>query len=457
MRGVRSSTVCAATLIALLASGPAASAPAAPALVPFHAADPAEPDSTFDGFLDQLADSTSDYFGISAVPPDTAGFDSSLAYGIANPRVRRVRVRPSFYPDLKFSRVDGPVYALVAGLNGVPRLGELRAEVSYASGPNDVLWQGRWTRLFGGGDHRWRATAGGGLTTESMDRERSSVRLASVRAFLFGKDSHHYLRRKGFDLGLQRELSFAQLGIRYRDMDESAIATSAGWNLFHNPLSTFDNLPAANGRAREFEYAATVHVDPFPIQAEVIHQTSGAGIGSDFEYRRTRVAASSDIGLGQWATLVPQAVYGRLTGQAIPQAAFFLGGSRSLRSLSSGDRGGTGYALARIELIGADDVLELLRIPHPAFLPLQLGAFTGVGAVWGQDPFGGPTREGDNWPDDRHWVSEAGVSVIYQPGIPNPTSLVRLNYAWALGPAHESTRFSLSFSHALDFLRTFRN
>jgi len=451
-------TRCVAFTLMLIGPGCAASAFASPATgVPFHAADPTAPDSTLDGFLEQLADSTTEYFGISADPPDTAGLDSSLAYGLAHPRVRRIRWRPSFYPDFKFNRVDGPVYTLASGLSPTREFGDLHAELSYASGPNDVLWQARWTRLFGSRETPWQFTVGGGLQTESMDRERSSVRLAAVRAFLFGKDSHHYLRREGFDAGLQHELSFARLGVRYRDMDESPIATSAGWNLFHNPLSTFDNLPAFPGRARELEYAATVHVDPFPVGAEVIHQTSSAGIGSDFEYRRTRVAVSSDMGLGSWATLVPQAVYGRLTGQAVPQAAFFLGGSRSLRSLSSGARGGTGYALARLEVIGANDVLETLRIPHPAFLPLQLGAFVGSGAVWGVDPYGGPARSGGDWPDANHWVSETGVSVIYQPGIPSPTSLVRLTYAWPLGPDRESSRFSLSFTHAMDFLRTFGN
>ncbi len=417
----------------------------------------AAPDSTFDGFLDQLADSTSRYFGVSASPPDTAGLDSALAYGLAHPQARRVRLRPSIAPDFTFNRVDGPVYILAAGLGTLSGIGEFHGEAGYASGPNDVLWQARWTKVFGGREGRWRFSTGLGLETGSMDRERTSVRLTAARAFLVGKDDHHYLRREGFDLGLQRELLFARLGIRYRDMEESAIATRAGWNLFGRPLSTYDNLPAFAGRAREFEYSALVHADPFPVEAEILHQTSGNAIGSDFEYRRTRVALSGDIGLGARATLLPQLMYGRFTGQALPQALFYLGGSRSMRSMSSSARGGTHGAQARLEVIGADDVLTLLRIPHPAFLPLQLGAFAGVGAVWGADPFGGPARSGGDWPDAQHWVSEAGLSVIYQPGIPTPTTFVRFNYAWPLGPERESTNISVSVSHAMDFLRTSRD
>ena len=437
--------------MALLACGLAASTPA-------NASDPASaaPDSTLDGFLDQLADSTSQYFGVTAAPADTAGLDSALAYGLAHPHAPRARLRPSFNPDFSFNRVDGPVYTLGARLGRASEVGELRAGASYASGPNDVLWQAHWTKLFGGEDGPWRFSAGGGLETETLDREPPNMWLVAASAFLIGNDSQHYLRSEGFGCELQRELSFARLGVRYRDMDESPIATSAGWNLFHRPLSPYDNLPAFRGRARELEYAANLRVDPLPIEAEAIYQTSGHGIGSDFEYRRTRVAASGNLGVGPWATLVPQVLYGRLTGQAVPQASFYLGGPNSLRSLPSGARGGTDYTLARIELIGADDVLETLHIPHPAFLPLQLGAFAGAGAVWGEDPFGGPTRSGGAWPDASHWVSEAGVSVIYQPGIPNPTSLVRLHCAWPLGPGGGPARFSLSFSPAMDFLRKLR-
>jgi hypothetical protein len=290
-----------------------------------------------------------------------------------------------------------------------------------------------------------------------MDRERTNLRLVSAVAFLFGEDGHHYLRRRGWELGLRRELSFAELGVSYRDMDESAIATSAAWSVFHDFTSPYDNLAAHTGRARELEYAGNATVDPLPVEIEVIYQTSGNAIGSDFEYRRTRVAASGDIGLGSWGTIVPQVAYGRLTGEAVPQASFYLGGSRSIRSLSAGSRGGTGYAVGRLDVIGVTDVLETLHVPHPAFLPLQLGAFTAAGAVWGVDPFGGPTRSGTDWPSSGDWVSEAGVSLIYQPGIPDPTTLIRVNYAVALGPAWESNVFSISVSVAKDFLRRFRN
>ena len=58
----------------------------------------------------------------------------------------------------------------------------------------------------------------------------------------------------------------------------------------------------------------------------------------------------------------------------------------------------TGCLIGRLELLGTADVLEALRAPHPAFLPIQLGAFAAAGAVWGADPYGGPPRPGGDWP-----------------------------------------------------------
>jgi outer membrane protein assembly factor BamA len=178
-------------------------------------------------------------------------------------------------------------------------------------------------------------------------------------------------------------------------------------------------------------------------------------LNSDFEYRRTRGVIGADIGLGSWAALLPQFVYGRLTGTPIPQAAFFLGGSRSLRGVHSASRGGTGYAFGRLELIGTTDVLKAARIPHPSAFPIQLATFVGAGAVWGQDPLGGPTRPGVNWPNLEEWSSEVGLAALYQPGFPDRTGLVRFNYTWPLGPSIESPRLTIAYSRAMDLLRPF--
>jgi hypothetical protein len=413
----------------------------------------AAPDTSLDRFLERMSDSTSVYFGVAAAKLDTAGLDSALAHGLTHrERPRRAPLRRRFVPDFAFNRVDGPVYSLTTALGYPSGWGRISGSGSYASGPNDVLWSAQYAKGWGAPGRSWQIDLGGGTGTATMDREVRGRRLATISAFLYGRDDHDYLRRAGATIGIHHDVGRWDVGARFRDQVETPIATSAGWDLFHRPLTTYTNLPAWRGRAREAEFSAGVDVPRVPVRLEIVHNPSGHAIGSDFEYRRTRIAASGTFGVSRGATLVPQAVYGRLSGQPVPQAMFYLG-SRSLRRLSSDARAGTGLVLGRLELIGTTDVLSALRVPHPAFLPLQLGVFAGTGAVWGTDAFGGPSRPGVDWPRRQEWLSEAGVSLIYQPGIPDPLSLMRLNCAWPVGPDHGPARLSIEFTRALDLTR----
>ena len=413
----------------------------------------AAPDTTLDQFLGRLSDSTSAYFGISAAAPDTAGLASALAYGLVHPApIPRVRLRPAVLPDFGFNRVDGPVYSLAARLGRERTIGELEVGGGYAAGADDGLWRARYAKLWGRPPRTWRLELEGGLETASMDPDHPIGRLNTLRAFIAGKDGDHYLRRAGFRVRSARALGFGRLSAGYRDMAESEVATSASWDLLRRDLTRFGNLAARRGRAREVELAADLELRPLPVALEVLHRTSGRGIGSDFEYRRTRVAVSGNLGLRRWAALLPQAAYGRLNGEPLPQAMFYLGGDQSMRSLPTAARGGTGCVIGRLELLGTADVLEALRAPHPAFLPIQLGAFAAAGAVWGVDPYGGPPRPGGDWPRAADWVSEVGLSLIHQPGLPDPTGLLRVSYAWPLGPTVERARLSLSYTRALDLL-----
>jgi hypothetical protein len=110
-------------------------------------------------------------------------------------------------------------------------------------------------------------------------------------------------------------------------------------------------------------------------------------------------------------------------------------------------------ALARLDLIESDDVLALARIPHPAWLPIQAGAYASAGATWGADPYGGPARGGLSLPDEEHWVSEAGAALLWRPGLPDPSGFFRFSYAWPLGPARESARFTATYSRALALVK----
>jgi len=213
------------------------------------------------------------------------------------------------------------------------------------------------------------------------------------------------------------------------------------------------NLPAARGRTREFTLEAGVRTPGIPVRAEIGYVSSSAATGSDFEYRRTRAALAGDFGIARRIAIVPQLAYGRLTGDALPQESFYLGGSNSSRGLLGATRGGTGQALARLDLIGSDDILALAHLPHPAWLPIQVGAFATAGAVWGTDPYGGPARGGVDWPDSEHWVSEAGGALLWRPGLPDPAGFFRFSYAWPLGPPRESAGFTASYSRAIALVK----
>lgn len=418
-------------------------------------AGPAAPDSALDRFLGVMSDSTATYFGMTAVRPDTAGLDSALSYGLAHPGAQRRRGRfsLSYRPDLGFSRVDGPVYGGAVAIGRASALGRLEGLVDWASGPNDVLGGATYQRSTQGRDATWSLRLAGGRRTDGMDRDSRDIMLAMVRAFFSGTDYKHYLRRDGFEGSLARETGTWRVEGGYRDMLEQPLPITATWNLVNaEPAVTF-NLPAARGRNREFTLGAATRLPKAPVWCEIGYASSSGATSSDFEYRRTRAALAADFAAGRRLAIVPQFSYGRLTGEAVPQASFYLGGTNSMRGLLGATRGGTGMALARLDLIESDDVLALARIPHPAWLPIQAGAYAAAGAVWGADPYGGPARGGLSLPDEEHWVSEAGAALLWRPGLPDPAGFFRFSYAWPLGPARESARFTATYSRALALVK----
>lgn len=419
----------------------------------------AEPDSGVTEFLKQLSDSTDRYFGRAAAPLDTAGLDSALIFALANPEFENSR-RPihfSAYPTFSFNRVDGPTYGAAGAMGNIRRWGELFGAAAYAVGPND--WQG-------GGGYRgafrldralWTVRLYGGINTVSMGRERSEKHLTTARALVAGADRRNYLHEEGVQFRLDRETDNFRVGVGYHNMLESPLSTTTTWNLTGRDISVLGNLAAVPGRIADVELSATWRLPVIPFTAEVAHHEGTDAFGGDFDYSRTRGSLAGSYGIGGLATLVPQFLYGHLNGDVLPQTSFYMGGSHSLRSVPAQSLAGSGVAVARLDLIGAADILALARIPHPDALPMQLGIFAGAGAVWGQDPYGGPTRRGVDWPGRENWVSEVGVSLSYQPGIPDPTMLMRINYAVPLGPDREHEKWTISFTRAIDLVRPLGN
>jgi hypothetical protein len=246
-----------------------------------------------------------------------------------------------------------------------------------------------------------------------------------------------------------RSPPWLRLGVGYSDELESPLAVTTGWDLSRRPLSVTDNLQARFGRARELELNGTVRLPLVPGFAQLEYRTSGEAMNSDFSYRRTRFAAGAEIGVGGIVSLVPQIEYGRLAGELVPQAAFYFGGSRSLRTVESGALGGTGKALARLDAIGARDIMGATRIFGLPANSVTAGVFVAIGAVWGEDPYGGPTQPGVDWPERQQWLSEVGASLLLRPGVPDPAGFIHFDYGWPIGPQNRSARFSLYYARPL--------
>ncbi len=410
-------------------------------------------DTSLHRFLDTLADSTDRYFGVVAVPVDTAGLDSALAARLAGPwRDPRDRARIALRPLYSFDRVDGSRWGGRAALENRLQRWRLEGDLGYAAGSDAWLGGGEASASFRRRGASWRLWLAGGRRTEGMNRERDEARVATLRALLRGSDRQHYLRRDGWSLGAGAAGSGWRASLEYRDRLESPLAVTTRWNLSRRALAVEDNLAALPGRARELAFSGRARLPGTPFRLAVAKQVSGGALGSDFDYRRARVALGGDLSAGGRVSVVPQWMYGRLLGDPVPQASFFLGGPRTLRSMPREALAGTGIAVARLDLIGVDDLLALARVPHPAMFPIQGGVFAAAGAVWGADPFGGPGSPRDGWPDRDAWHSEAGVALLYRPGMPDEDAYLRLHLAWPVGNHRGGPRWSVAYSRALDLL-----
>ena len=404
---------------------------------------PAAPDTSLGGHLGGFSDSTDRYFGVSAAPVDTTGLDSALHA----PR----RLQFGFAPTFDFSRVDGSTPGLSVSLGAAPPepgrtgWGTFRGGIARANGPRVTLGDVRYTNRLWLARQPFDLSLWGGRKTAPLDRDDDDL-LTMARALLCGGDWTQYHRSEGFEVSVARRHGWWRASAGYRDLLQSPLRTTATWNLFDRDLEMPGNLAATRGRAHELEYSAAARWPRLPLHTEIGCQTSSRRTGSDFEYRRARVAAGLDFSLGRFASLVPQFSYGRLTGDLPPQAAFYLGGSGTLRSLRRDERSGSGLALAKLDLIGTRDLLALLRIPHLAALPLQGALFAATGATWGRDPHGGTVVRGGAWPDRLDWVSEAGASLLYS-SAPFPT--LHCSYAWPIGPGAREGRWTVSFTRPL--------
>jgi hypothetical protein len=414
-------------------------------------------DSTVEGYVRSMADSTDAWFGLSARPADTTGIDSARTYRLAHPGAAGGRrgLGLSLAPLLTFNRTLGPAWGGEASIRLPAGTGRLGASAQRAVAAK--LWLGggelakRWQS--DSNEDFWRASASAGRRCESMDRDRFDPFFSALGAFVGGSDRTHYLRRDGARALVERGTTRAWGRLQVRDELESPLATTATWNLSQAVPAVVRNDSAATGRVREVYAHGGLRLPHSSFRLDAQAWSAGGALGGGLAYTRTDVAIGGPIALGRHLVLAPQAEYGRLTGAAPPQDVFYLGGG-TLRTVDEHGLQGTGRAIARADLLVMDAVQTLLGLERAPTFPIQLGAFVGTGARWGYDPASGRaalTRL--DWPRRREWLSEAGVSVMYRPGLPHPDSFVRLDYAVPLGAGARAAKYYFSYATALNFLR----
>jgi len=423
-------------------------------------ADSAPGDSLLDAYVRSMSDSTDAWFGRTAAPLDTAGLDTALAAGLA--RGQRGRWRASngrgldfaYGPALGFNRADGGELGVDASA-GIRRLGRLSGRLQYTTGTHDVLGEGAWSKSWRvpGLDARAALRVAAGRYTETFDREHYGWLYSALNAAVAGEDRHQYLRRDGFVTSLRLGGEAGSATVGWRDQLESPLPYTTDWFLFGRGPTLAFNDAAAFGRARELTLSGEVEIPGTRYRLGATHWTSDPRFGSDFRYRRTRVTLGGDVSLGQHLALVQQATYGRLRGQVLPQDAFYLGGSSTLRTLERNELAGAGRTFARVDLMLVDELGALLHVPLPAWLPLQLGGFAASGAVWGSDGAGGALPSTRDGPRREDWLSEVGIGLSWRHGIPDPQSAVRFEYAHPIGADGRSSKFTISFQRPLNLLQ----
>ncbi|MCC6350382.1 MAG: hypothetical protein IT347_12415 [Candidatus Eisenbacteria bacterium] len=414
-------------------------------------------DSTMHSYFRALSDSTDAYFGLSAQPADTAGLDSALAAGLARPpgMAPRGALRLSLAPAFSFNRALGAVYggSAALGLGRAPN--RLAGQLQWANGPNQ--WYGGGELLLGRARPRQDASVtlsvSGGRRFEALNRDRYSSGFATLNALVWGSDRHSYLRRDGVRAELAHRGAAGWSALAYRWELESPLSTTAGWTLTGAGLEVEANAPAVFGRASELSVSAGARLPWAPFAAEATLWNAGGALGGDLAYHRYRAAFGGGIPLGAHLALAPQLEYARLRGAPLAQDALYVGGSYSLLTVPSQSLAGTGRAIARVDLLLQDDVPTLLGLRRNPAFPLQAGVFATTAARWGFDPASGAPRiVARNWPRAGEWMPEAGLSLMYRPGLPDPETWLRVDYAWPLGPGDRDATLYVSWKRTLHLL-----
>jgi len=416
-------------------------------------------DSSFDSYMHGLSDSTDTWFGATATPLDTTGLDSALAAALALPPGKQLRRTDKgfpieFTPAPGYNRADGAQLGVGASMSrGIP--GRISGRAQYTTGTKDVIGDASWDGAFRLRKSRTRLAlrAAVGRWTEVADRDSYDPVVTTMASLVFGGDLHQYLRRDGWRASARWDRDRVWAALAWRDQLESSLPFTTDWALFGSQeLDT--NFTAAYGRVHELGITGELPVPGTRFRVQAGHWTSAPKWGSAFDYNRTLVAAGGDLSLGKHFAFVPQASYGRLHGEVLPQNPFFFGGAPNVRQLDRNEWSSAGRTFGRADLMLVDDLHELLHLPLPAWMPLHVSAFVASGAAWGRDPVTNqarPTKR--DWPNSSEWLSETGLTLAWRTGIPDPTSSLRFEYTEPLGATGRTARYTVVYQQPLHLLR----
>ena len=458
----RSSTLALATALALAlgavhvhAAPPAEPPPAPP---PAPAVAPGTTPDSLGGFLKGLSDSTDAFFGPASVDIDTTGLDSLAGqpgHPLRSPfRGARGRLRPTLLA--RYHRAEGPV--LGAGL-AVPLAGRANLGARWAYGFSNE--QGRYA--FEGKALLWSADPGrrvrrreGEDAPAALDLDlvyaRETVPFAAEHAQAFTstagalftwRDRQSVYERRGFTGRLTLHAGGWRVAAGYRDARERAMARATDFTLVGADESVpgvtvadpddYHELLGGIGFARtDWEYAAGLE----------------ARRGGNAAWQ-ARAAMGKALRVGRSIKAYTQAEAGATEAGSPRQRRFELGGPQAVPSLGYGTGGGDHLLLGRLELVEAHDSLKALGLPHPDILVLQASIFAHAGAVW-NDPAGRSILF--SRPPSAAWRGAAGVALDYRPGIPDPDTFWRFQYAWPLSEESGVARFSISVGRAFDLV-----
>jgi hypothetical protein len=409
----------------------------------------APPPDPLHDFLRDLADSTDVYFGPTAVAFDTTGLDSLRRSGgeVKSGRPGRTS-HVSASPYLNFHRATGLAPGATLRRRAAS-FGEVEVFGSYGVANKEGRYRFVYERDIKRGDSvlgeepsRFYLRAAYARETVEFAAEHAEPIPSAIGAFFTGRDRQSVFERRGMELGLRLRGRVWNAGADYRDALDQSMPRATNFTLWGRDATVPDVTPASEGNHQEGAAFLVYH-----RSGELLHAGTW-GTYSSRERWRVRVAGAGNVVVGPRLEAHVQAEAGLAAPDGPSQDRFELGGSRAVPSLGYGDQSGAQLLLGKLEVISGVDLLKAVKVPHPSYLVFHPVLFAHGGAVWSSETGAGAWSE----PPRQAWRGSAGIALFHLPGIPSPSTYVRLQLAWPVGLNSGVARFSVCLGQWFDLV-----